>query len=63
MTEDHAALTPYAVEFSDGYYSVRQAFSDKHAGDLSRERHPGKTIKSIRCLVPLTKQETKRCGF
>lgn len=41
-------LKPFAVTFTDGYYSVRQARDEAHARDLSKERHPEKVIQSIR---------------
>lgn len=45
---EFAALDPYAVTFTDGYYSVRQARDKAHAAELSKERHPDRTIESIR---------------
>lgn len=41
-------LEPYGIEFTDGYYSVRQCFSMNHAKERAREDHGHRTVKSIR---------------
>lgn len=45
------ALKPYAIEFTDGYYSVRQCRDKNHAKQRAREDHGHRTVKSIREVV------------
>lgn len=39
---------PYAIEFVDGYYAVKQCYSPDHAEQRAKEDHPKKRIKSLR---------------
>ena len=42
----------FGVTFTDGYYSVRHAHDADHAIELSKERHPGRTVKTVEMKFP-----------
>lgn len=51
MSDEQDELNPWAAEFADGYYSVKQAMNEKHA----RERHNETCVSRNTHIVSLRK--------
>lgn len=49
--DEEKLLRPYAIEFTDGYYSVRQCRDLSHAKQRAREDHGHRIVKAIRLVT------------
>lgn len=47
MKEQKYELKPFAITFTDGYYSVKQCRDIEHARERAGVDQPNRTVKSI----------------